>query len=119
MCIHSRKNPVTVGWSGGGWATRDGKSQLGYMVGVADIEILQGKGSPVTIISWHSSKTPRVAKSSSAVELQATGEVDDEMTYVRLVLYEIWSAPSKSDDGRHTQGSYRQQWSPAAVYTMR
>ena len=63
------------------------------LVGVADVEILQGKESPVTLISWHSSKTPRVAKSLSAVELQAIGEVDDEMTYVRLVLYETLIAP--------------------------
>ena len=94
LCIHAHKNPVTVGWSDGGWATRkDGTSQLGHLVGVADVEILQGKGSPVTLISWHSSKTPRVAKSSSAVELQAIGEVDDEMTYVRLALYETLVGP--------------------------
>ena len=47
----------------------------------------------MTLVSWHSSKTPRVAKSSSAVELQGIGEVDDEMTYVRLALYETLVGP--------------------------
>ena len=85
---------MTVGWSDGGWTTRkDGASQLGYLVRIADIEILQGKESPVTIVSWHSTKTPRVAKSSSAVELQGISEVDDEMTYVRLALYETLVGP--------------------------
>ena len=94
MCIHVHRNPVAVGWSDGGWTTRkDGTSQLGYLVGIGDIELLQGKESPVTIVSWHSSKTPRVAKSSSAVELQGIGEVDDEMTYVRLALYETLIGP--------------------------
>jgi len=94
LCIHAHKHPVVVGWSDGGWTTRiDGASQLGYLVGVADVEMLQGKESPVSLISWHSSKTPRVAKSSSAVELQAIGEVDDEMTYTRLALYETLIGP--------------------------
>ena len=82
MVVHPHRNPVAVGWSDGGWTTRrDGALQLGCLVGIADAELLQGKESPVTVISWHSSKTPRVAKSSSAVELQGIGEVDDEMTY--------------------------------------
>ena len=51
------------------------------------------KNFPVTLVSWHSSKTPRVAKSSSAVELQGIGEVDDEMTFVRLALYETLVGP--------------------------
>ena len=94
LCIHAHKNPVTVGWSDGGWTTRqDGTSQFGYLVGVAGVDIRQLKESPATLISWHSSKTPRVAKSSSAVELQAIGEVDDEMTYVRLALYETLVGP--------------------------
>lgn len=94
MVIHSHKNPVAVGWSDGGWTTRkDGASQLGLLVGVADAELLQEKESPLALVSWHSNKTPRVAKSSSAVELQGTGEVDDEMTYVRLALYETLVGP--------------------------
>ena len=60
---------------------------------MAGVEILTGKESPVTLISWHSGKTPSVAKSSSAVGLQAIGEADDEMTYVRLALYETLVGP--------------------------
>ena len=52
LCVRSHKNPVTVGWSGGGSTTRrDGTSQLGYLVGIADAEILQGRESPVTLVS--------------------------------------------------------------------
>ena len=55
LCVHAHANPVTVGWSDGGWATRlDGTSQPGCLVAVADAEILIGKESPVTLISWHS-----------------------------------------------------------------
>ena len=43
----------------------------------------------MSLISWHSSRLRRVARSSSAAETQAAADGDDEAAYVRLCLKEV------------------------------
>ena len=43
----------------------------------------------MSLISWHSSRLKRVAKSSSAAETQAAADGDDEAVYIRLCLKEV------------------------------
>ena len=49
-------------------------------------ELLQGKESNMSLVSWHSSRLKRVARSSSAAETQAAADGDDEAVYIRLCL---------------------------------
>ena len=43
----------------------------------------------MSLISWHSSRLRRVARSSSAAETQAAVDGDDEAVYIRLCLKEV------------------------------
>ena len=43
----------------------------------------------MTLISWHSGRLSRVARSSSSAETQAAADGDDESVYVRLCLSEL------------------------------
>ena len=75
-----------------GWTTRpDGTSQGGQLVFKANCELLQGRESNMSLISWHPSRLERVARSSSAAETQAAADGDDEAVYIRLCLKEVCS----------------------------
>ena len=41
------------------------------------------------MISWHSGKLARVARSSKAAELQAAADAEGELSYIRLSLREL------------------------------
>ena len=43
----------------------------------------------MSLISWHSSRLKRVARSSTAGQTQAAADGDDEAVYIRLCLKEI------------------------------
>ena len=43
----------------------------------------------MSLISWHSSRLKRVARSPSAAETQAAADGDDEAVYIRLCLKEV------------------------------
>ena len=43
----------------------------------------------MSLISWHSSRSRRVARSSSAAETQAAADGDDEAVHIRLCLKEV------------------------------
>ena len=43
----------------------------------------------MSLISWHSSRLRRVARSSSAAETQAAADGDDEAVYIRLCLKKV------------------------------
>ena len=43
----------------------------------------------MSLISWHSSRLRRVARSSSAAETQAAADGDDEAVFTRLCLKEV------------------------------
>ena len=59
------------------------------MVFIANSELLQGRESNMSLISWHSSRLRRVARSSSAAETQAAADGDDEAVYIRVCLKEV------------------------------
>ena len=56
---------------------------------LANAELLQRKESNMSLVSWHSSRLRRVARSSSAAETQAAAGGDDEAVYIRLCLKEV------------------------------
>ena len=83
-------SPVVVTYTDAGWTTRpDGTSQGGQLVFIANSELLQGRESNMSLISWHSSRLRRVARSSSAAETQAAADGDEEAVYIRLCLKEV------------------------------
>ena len=88
--IHAHHSPVVVTYTDAGWTTRpDGTSQGGQLVFIANSELLQSRESNMSLISWHSSRLSRVARSSSAAETQAAADGDDEAVCIRLCLKEI------------------------------
>ena len=88
--IHARHSPVVVMYTDAGWTTRpDGTSQGGQLVFIANSETRQGRESNMSLISWHSSRLRRVARSSSAAETQAAADGDDEAVNIRLCLKKV------------------------------
>ena len=88
--IHARHSHVVVTFTDVGWTTRpDGTSQGGQLVFTANSELLQGRESNMSLISWHLSRLKRVARSSSAAETQTAADGDDEAVYIRLCLKEV------------------------------
>ena len=60
--VYPHRSPVVVTYQDTGWATRpDVTSQGGQLVFMAKAELLQGKESNMSLISWHSSRLKRVA----------------------------------------------------------
>ena len=55
---------------------------------IANSSILQGFESPLSCISWQSSKAPRIARSSTAIEVQSASLGEEELQYCRLALGE-------------------------------
>ena len=66
-----------------------GSSQGGYIIGVGNKTFLEQAESPVSVISWHSGKLARVARSSNSAELQAAADAEGEFSYIRLSLREL------------------------------
>ena len=61
--VHAHHSPVVVTYTDAGWTTRPGgTSQGGQLVFIANSELLQGKESNMSLISWHSSRLRRVAR---------------------------------------------------------
>ena len=102
--IHAHHSPIVVTYTDAGWTTLpDGTSQGGQLVFIANSELLQGRESNMSLISWHSSRLRRVARSSSAAETQAAADGDDEAVCTRLCLEEvlfslIWKTGSRKQD---------------------
>ena len=73
-----------IGRSDASWAfRRDGSSQGGIR------HFLEQAESPISVISWHSGKLARVARSSNSAELQAAADAEGELSYIRLSLREL------------------------------
>ena len=88
--VHAHPSLVVVTYTGAGWTTRpDGTSQGGQLVFIANAELLQGKESSMSLISGHSNRLKRVARSSSAAEAQPAADGDDEAVYIRLCVKEV------------------------------
>eukprot|EP00959_Pyramimonas_sp_CCMP1952_P385983 8089130-Pyramimonas_sp.AAC.1 len=87
-------NPCLVGYSDAAWnVRRDGASQGGFLIFMTDQALLQNEEAPISLVSWASAKLPRVCRSSSAVEVQAASEAQEESEFCRLLLSEILIDP--------------------------
>ena len=52
--IHAHHSPIVVSYTDAGWTTRpDGTSQGGQLVFIANSQLLQGRESNMSLISWH------------------------------------------------------------------
>ena len=72
-----------IGSSDASWACRrEGSSQGGYIIRVANKTFLEQAESPISVISWHSGKLARVAR-------QAAADAEGELSYIRLSLREL------------------------------
>ena len=81
---------VTVHRCWGGPTRPDGTSQARQLVLIAIAELLQEKESNMSVVSWHSSRQKRVARSSSAAETQAAAaDGDEHAVYTRLCQKEV------------------------------
>ena len=79
-----------IGWSDASWACRrEGSSQGGYIIGVANKTFLEQAESDISVLSWHSGRLARVARSSNSAELQAAADAEGELSYIRLSLREL------------------------------
>ena len=89
--VHAHHTPVVVTYKDAGWTTRlDGNfARERQLVFIANSELLQGKESNMSRISWRSSRVRRVARSSSAAETQAAADGDDEAVYIRLCVKKV------------------------------
>ena len=76
-----------IGWSDASWACRrEGSSQGGYIIGVANKTFMEQAESPLSVISWHTGKLARMARSSNSADLQAAADAQGELSYIRLSL---------------------------------
>eukprot|EP00959_Pyramimonas_sp_CCMP1952_P170900 3571216-Pyramimonas_sp.AAC.1 len=90
MLIPAIEHIAVVGWSDAAWAARiTGESRGGEMIALAPLSFLSGSTETVAPISWRSCKLPRVARSSASAEVQMMTETLDEISYVRLLIYEL------------------------------
>ena len=59
------------------WAVRrKGDSQAGYLTCLADADDLTGQEGPLSLVSWHSGRRRRIARSAPSAEVQAAGASD-------------------------------------------
>ena len=102
--VHAHHSLVVVTYADAGWTIRhDGTSQGRQPVFIAHSELLQGKESNMSLISWHSSRLRRVARSSSAAETPSA-DGDDEAVHTRLcskkVLFGQLDLPNWQSEAR-------------------
>jgi len=94
LVIHSfpEDSPLhVVGWCDAAWANRpDGSSSTaGVLIGMSTPGLENGEQSPISIISWRSSKIDRICRSPGAAETKAAVECDDDLFFVRTMWSEI------------------------------
>ena len=79
-----------VAWADAALANRaDLSSTGGYVISATTPDMVKGKRSPLTLISWRSCRLPRKARSSLAAEAQAMAEADQELVFIRLAWAEF------------------------------
>ena len=84
-----------VGYSDAAWnVRRDGSSQGGFLIFLTDYTLMQNREAPISLLAWASAKLPRVCRSSSAAEVQAASEAQEELEFCRLLLSEILMGPA-------------------------
>ena len=75
--VQPHHSPVVITYTDAGWTNQPDVTSLGeQLVFIANAELLQGKESNMSLISSHSSRLRRVARSSSAAETQAAADGD-------------------------------------------
>ncbi|CAK0890102.1 unnamed protein product, partial [Prorocentrum cordatum] len=90
MLIPAIEHIAAVGWGDAAWAARiTGEAQGGAMIVLAPLSFLSGSAETAAPVSWRSCKLPRVASSSTSAEVQMMTETLDEISYVRLFIYEL------------------------------
>ena len=67
----------------------DLSSTGGYLVGMCDAAFLRGQRGVTNPISWRSGKLARVARSSLSAEIQALGDGEQELMFVRAEWAEL------------------------------
>ena len=67
----------------------DMSSTGGYMIAMVDASFLRGQKRIANPISWKSGRLARVARSSLSAEIQALGDGEHELMYVRAELAEL------------------------------
>ena len=88
------RNVVFLAWSDAALANRpDLSSTGGFLVAASNPDILQGERSPVTFMSWKSTKLQRKARSSLSAEAQALAEAEQELMFVRFAWAELCGIP--------------------------
>ena len=90
IILERHANPCVVTFTDAAWKVRrDDTSQGGYLVFVTDHALMQNREAPLSLLAWQSAKLPRVCRSSSAAEVQAAGDGQEEMEFCRLLLSEL------------------------------
>ena len=85
-----------VGYGDCGWSVRrDGSSQGGSLISVADKRILDGFEATTTLVDWKRYKCKRDVRSSLAGETQACVETLDMLEFTK-VFYALFLDPWKS-----------------------
>ena len=81
---------VMVAWADAAVRNRpDMSSTGGYIVGMANPNLLLGERSPVKVLAWRSGKLPRIARSSLSAAIQALSEGEQELMACRLQWAEL------------------------------
>ncbi len=79
-----------VAWSDSAWSVRtDGSSQGGYVVAATEASFLDGKENLCSPISFSSARLRRLARSSSAAEIQGANNAQEELEYLHLAWAEL------------------------------
>ena len=83
-------DPVFVSFADASWANRkDFGSQCGYLCVGKERSLLDGSAAPCCLVSWHSRRCPRVARSSGSAETQAATQSQEETEFIRLLWLDI------------------------------
>ena len=89
-----------VTWSDAAQGDRpDGKSTGGYVTCLGETSTaLKGFWTDMSLVSWNTSKLPRVAKSSLAAEVQEACIAEDEAYLIRFIWGELNGCEGTSDE---------------------
>ena len=85
----SISSPLYLTFTDASHANReDGTSQGGTLTVVTDRKVLSGLDAPFSVLSWHSRKLRRIARSSTCAEVQACANGYDDNEFIRQVVFE-------------------------------
>ena len=87
---HEIRDPMVLSFTDASHANRaDGSSQGGSITLLTDRKVLDGHVAPFSVLSWHSRKLKRLARSSTCAEVQECANTCNEVEFVKQVMYEI------------------------------